>query len=79
MEAITMSDVTAAVESKPGKTEQTKAVIEARVREIIAKSSGFKISAEFFDALNSEIVNLIHKAEARCSDNGRGTLKSQDI
>lgn len=46
------------------------------VRDAVSDSN---VGADFYDALDEEVKDLISRAEERAQENGRKTLKSRDV
>ncbi len=44
-----------------------------------AKRAGVRVSADFYDALDKSVQDLISKAVKRAKDNNRKTLMPQDL
>lgn len=58
-------------------------LVQSKVREAIKSKGGgeggVRTSDEFLTALNEAVHSLIEKAITRAKDNGRATLKKQDL
>ncbi|MFO7793622.1 MAG: DUF1931 domain-containing protein [Candidatus Nanohaloarchaea archaeon] len=46
------------------------------VRDAVSESN---VGADFYEALDEQVKELISRAEERAHDNGRKTLKSRDV
>ncbi len=46
------------------------------VRDAVSESN---VGADFYEALDEQVKELIERAEERAHDNGRKTLKSRDV
>ena len=53
-------------------------VIQSKVRDMI-KAEGCATSQEAVEALSKEIETIVKKAVGRAKENGRKTVKGQDI
>ena len=51
-------------------------ISKTRVKAAVKKCN---VGAEFYGALESEVRDLIAKAEARCTGNKRKTLRAADV
>ena len=49
------------------------------VRSKVKDSTKFNVGSDFVDALSAKVEAIIKDAEKRCADNGRKTLKAQDL
>ena len=52
---------------------------QSKVKEFAKETADVNVGGDFMDALNGEVADLVQRAVARCSDNGRNTLKAQDV
>ncbi len=58
-------------------TDNPKILKTSKVKDFV--SEGFRVSGEFNVALNDYVTDAIRKAEYRAKENGRKTLKAQDL
>ena len=70
-----LADTTAAAASP---TATTTLVITSRVREAV-RAEELRLSADFVAALNARVDQTITMAVARAKDNGRATVRAQDL
>jgi len=49
------------------------------VKEFAKGEADVNVGGDFMDALNEEVANAVNRAIKRCSDNGRKTLRAQDV
>ena len=49
------------------------------VRAAVRNETDMQISADFFDALDDKVLEMIKTAEKRAQKNGRKTLKPHDL
>ena len=59
-------------------SEQDILVVVSKVKDYV-KSKGFMTSAEAVPALSEKVYELINKAIERTKENGRQTIKPQDL
>jgi hypothetical protein len=69
-----MSEMNEGVEKK----DSGLLIVQSKVREII-RGREKRASDEFISALSQHVAASIDKAIARCSANGRSTLRPEDI
>ncbi len=53
-------------------------IVQSKVRELI-RSKEKRVSDEFIHALSTHVEETVVKAIARCTANGRSTLRPEDI
>ncbi|MFL5312483.1 MAG: hypothetical protein ACJ79H_18775 [Myxococcales bacterium] len=53
-------------------------IVQSKVREVI-RAKEKRVSDEFINALSDHVHQTIEKAIARCTANGRSTLRPEDI
>jgi histone H3/H4 len=58
--------------------EKAKMFIESKVREVLREKE-LRTSEEFLTAFNEHIHAALKAATDRCKENGRATLRPQDI
>lgn len=68
----------------PKKDEEKKAELPMMVRvstlkEFIKGQAEVNVSGEFADAMNEEVAKAVKTAIARCTGNGRKTLRGVDL
>ena len=51
-------------------------IVKSKIKEA---ATDVNVGSDFVDALNAAVIELIQKAKKRCLDNGRKTLKPQDL
>ncbi len=51
-------------------------IVKSKIKEVATEVN---VGSDFVDALNTAVCELILKAKKRCLDNGRKTLKPQDL
>ena len=51
-------------------------VVKAQIKEV---AEGFNISADFADALDKNVIELVKKAAERAEANGRRTIMPKDL
>jgi histone H3/H4 len=61
-----------------GKKELEMALVQSKVREVI-REKDLRTSDEFITALNEHVHHTIETAIKRCKENGRQTLRPQDV
>lgn len=54
----------------------TKIINKTQVRET---SGDFRVSSDFYDALNAQVYDLVDQAKQRAEQNGRSTLMPHDL
>jgi len=68
--------------SESGEGEKKEAagllIVQSKVREAI-RAREKRVSDEFINALSEHVQKTIEKAIARCTANGRSTLRPEDI
>jgi len=57
-------------------SEELMLVVKSKIKEV---AQDVNVGSDFADALNKEVLALIQKAIHRCKENGRKTLKPQDL
>jgi len=58
------------------KKEEKALVVKSAVRELVGD---FRISEDFFEALNKSVSELVKKAVERAKANGRKTIRGADL
>jgi histone H3/H4 len=53
-------------------------IVQSKVREII-RGKEKRVSDEFISALSQHVASAIERAIARCTANGRSTLRPEDL
>jgi histone H3/H4 len=53
-------------------------LVQSKVRDVI-REKDLRTSDEFITALNAHVHHLLHQAMHRCKENGRQTLRPQDV
>jgi len=53
-------------------------IVQSKVRELI-RAKEKRVSDEFIQALSAHVEHSVEKAIARCTANGRSTLRPEDI
>jgi len=51
-------------------------IVKSKIKEVV---TDVNVGSDFVDALNTAVCELIQKAKKRCLENGRKTLKPQDL
>ncbi len=51
-------------------------IVKSKIKEC---ATDVNVGSDFVDALNTAVCELIQRAKKRCPDNGRKTLKPQDL
>lgn len=51
-------------------------IVKSKIKEAV---EDVNVGGDFVDALNLEVIALLQKAAKRCKENGRKTLKPQDL
>ena len=51
-------------------------IVKSKIKEVV---TDVNVGSDFVGALNTTVCDLIQKAKKRCLDNGRKTLKPQDL
>jgi histone H3/H4 len=51
-------------------------IVKSKIKEVV---TDVNVGSDFVGALNTTVCELIQKAKKRCLDNGRKTLKPQDL
>lgn len=54
----------------------SKIINKTKVKEA---ASDFRVSSDFYDALNAQVYDLIDQAKQRAEQNGRSTLMPHDL
>lgn len=54
----------------------SKVINKTQVKEA---ASDFRVSSDFYDALNAQVYDLIDQAKQRAEQNGRSTLMPHDL
>ena len=60
------------------KAKREMVLVLSKAKEAL-KGSGLNVSADTLDALNDRVHDLIERAQARCTDNGRKTVRPYDV
>ena len=63
---------------KAAKAAAVQVVLASRIKEV-ARAANVRVAGDFVDAANDAVVALIKKAIGRAKDNGRQTIRPQDI
>ena len=67
--------------AESGESEKKEAgllIVQSKVRDLIREKE-MRTSDEFINALSEHVHQTIDKAVARCTANGRSTLRPEDI
>jgi histone H3/H4 len=64
---------------KEAKKEVPMLLTQSKVKEFAKGEADVNVGGDFMDALNAEVADTIGRAIKRCSDNGRKTLRAQDV
>ena len=59
-----------------GELSMVDVLKKSGVRDAVSESN---VGADFYEALDEQVKELIERAEERAHDNGRKTLKSRDV
>ncbi len=51
-------------------------VVKSAVKSLM---DGARMSGDFVEALNADVIELVEKAKKRAKDNGRGTVQPRDL
>ncbi len=64
--------------ASPAAEKKELLIVQSKVRELI-RSKEKRVSDEFIQALSAHVEQSVEKAIARCTANGRSTLRPEDI
>ncbi len=56
--------------------EKEMIIVKSKIKAVV---TDVNVGSDFVDALNDAAIELVQKAKKRCIDNGRKTLKPQDL
>jgi hypothetical protein len=73
-----MSDESHATPPAEAKKERDLLIVQSKVRELI-RAKDKRVSDEFIVALSDHLTQVVEKAIARATANGRSTLRDSDI
>ena len=61
-----------------GKKELDMVLVQSKIRDVI-REKDLRTSDDFITALNDHVHHALDRAIARCKENGRQTLRAQDV